>query len=70
MKISITLNGVERILACEPHESLKAVLRREGYYSVRFGSETGETGAAGVLVDGQLVCQESFDFDFDEDGID
>ena len=27
------------------------MLRREGFYSVRFGSETGETGAAAVLVD-------------------
>ena len=31
------------------------VLRREGFYSVRFGSDTGETGAAAVLLDGQLI---------------
>ncbi|MGI9649037.1 MAG: 2Fe-2S iron-sulfur cluster-binding protein, partial [Acidimicrobiia bacterium] len=58
MKITIRLNGVERRLACEPHESLKTVLRREGYYSVRFGSESGETGAAAVLVDGKLMSAE------------
>jgi putative selenate reductase molybdopterin-binding subunit len=58
MKIHITINGVERTFACEPHESLKTVLRREGYYSVRFGSETGETGASAVLVDGRLVSTE------------
>jgi putative selenate reductase molybdopterin-binding subunit len=34
------------------------VLRRAGYYSVRFGSDTGETGAAAVLVDGTLVSSE------------
>ncbi|MBT8217169.1 MAG: molybdopterin-dependent oxidoreductase [Acidimicrobiia bacterium] len=58
MKITLKLNGIERTFACEPHESLKTVLRREGYYSVRFGSETGETGAAAVLVDGALVSAE------------
>ncbi|NNJ46738.1 MAG: (2Fe-2S)-binding protein, partial [Acidimicrobiia bacterium] len=58
MKITITINGVERTVACEPHESLKTVLRREGYYSVRFGSETGETGASAVLIDGRLVSTE------------
>ncbi len=58
MKTTLTVNGVERTFACEPHESLKTVLRREGYYSVRFGSETGETGAAAVLVDGALVSAE------------
>ena len=31
------------------------MLRREGCFSVRFGSETGETGAAAVLLDGRLV---------------
>jgi putative selenate reductase molybdopterin-binding subunit len=58
MKITLTLNGIERTFACEPHESLRAVLRREGYFSVRFGAETGETGAAAVLVDGTLVSAE------------
>ncbi|HSF86017.1 MAG TPA: molybdopterin cofactor-binding domain-containing protein [Acidimicrobiia bacterium] len=58
MKIELTLNGVRRILECEPHESLRVVLRREGMFSVRFGSETGETGAAAVLLDGRLVSAE------------
>ncbi|MCH8991938.1 MAG: molybdopterin-dependent oxidoreductase, partial [Acidobacteria bacterium] len=33
-------------------------LRREGFYSVRFGSDTGETGAAAVLMDGRLVSSD------------
>ena len=53
--IHVTLNGASRDLACEPGETLLPVLRREGLTSVRFGSETGETGAAGVLLDGRLV---------------
>ncbi len=55
MTITLTINGTERHLACEPHESLRTVLRRAGFHSVRFGSGTGETGAAAVLVDGRLV---------------
>src|SRR5581483_4207475 len=47
-----------RRVACEPGESLLAVLRRQGCFSVRFGSETGETGAAAVLIDGRLVSAE------------
>ncbi|MGA2530156.1 MAG: molybdopterin cofactor-binding domain-containing protein [Acidimicrobiales bacterium] len=53
--IHITLNAKSREIVCAPGESLLSVLRREGLTSVRFGSETGETGAAGVLLDGRLV---------------
>ncbi len=55
MTITLTINGAERSFECAPHESLRTVLRREGYYSVRFGSDTGETGAAAVLLDGRLI---------------
>jgi putative selenate reductase molybdopterin-binding subunit len=55
MTITLTINGTRRSLTCEPHESLRTVLRRAGLHSVRFGSDTGETGAAAVLVDGRLV---------------
>ncbi|MCL1587586.1 MAG: molybdopterin-dependent oxidoreductase [Actinomycetia bacterium] len=58
MTITLTINGTQRSLECEPHESLLTVLRRAGYRSVRFGSNTGETGAAAVLVDGQLVSSD------------
>ncbi|MEN8239824.1 MAG: molybdopterin cofactor-binding domain-containing protein, partial [Actinomycetota bacterium] len=55
MNVTLAINGTPRTLECEPHESLRTVLRRAGYYSVRFGSETGETGAAAILMDGRLV---------------
>ena len=58
MKITLVINGDTTELVCAPHESLMSVLRREGFYSVRFGSETGETGAAAVLVDGRLVSSD------------
>jgi putative selenate reductase molybdopterin-binding subunit len=55
MEIELTLNGVVRRRECAPGETLRALLRREGCFSVRFGSGTGETGAAAVLLDGRLV---------------
>jgi len=55
MNVTLTINGDDRALACAPHESLRTVLRRAGYHSVRFGSSTGETGAAAVLLDGRLI---------------
>ncbi|RME81714.1 MAG: (2Fe-2S)-binding protein, partial [Caldilineae bacterium] len=55
MQIHVTINGEEKTFSCRPHETLMRVLRREGYYSVRYGSDTGETGAAAVLLDGRLV---------------
>jgi len=53
--VHLRLNGVDRRFACEPGDTLLSLLRRDGCFSVRFGSETGETGAAAVLVDGRLA---------------
>ncbi len=58
MNVTLTLNGSPTVCECEPHESLRSVLRRQGLFSVRFGAETGETGADAVLVDGRLVSSE------------
>ena len=55
MDINLILNGASRRISCAPGDTLLAVLRREGCFSVRYGSGTGETGAAAVLVDGRLV---------------
>ena len=56
MDIELTLNGVPQQVTCAAGDSLLTVLRRLGCFSVRFGSATGETGAAAVLVDGRLVA--------------
>lgn len=58
MEIHVTINGAKKSLRCEPGESLMRVLRREGYHSVRYGSDTGETGAAAILLDGRLVSSD------------
>lgn len=55
MEIHLTINGQEKSFNCQPHETLLRVLRQEGYFSVRFGSGSGETGASAILLDGKLV---------------
>ena len=52
MELELSINGVIKSLEVAPQESLQTVLRREGYYSVKHGCETGECGACTVLVDG------------------
>ncbi|MGI9528310.1 MAG: molybdopterin cofactor-binding domain-containing protein, partial [Acidimicrobiia bacterium] len=59
MTVDLNINGEARTLECLPHESLRTVLRRAGYHSVRFGSDTGETGASAVLVNGRLVAADT-----------
>jgi len=55
MRVSVLLNGQPQALECEPHESLMAVLRRHGLWSVKHGCETGECGACSVLVDDRIM---------------
>ena len=58
MKVSLRLNGVARKFECDVHDTLLTLLRREGMVSVRFGSTSGETGAAAVLIDGRLASSD------------
>ena len=46
--IQIDLNGQPTELSVHAHETLLRVLRREGLFSVKYGSDTGETGAAAL----------------------
>ncbi len=55
MDVNFILNGAPQRITCAPGDSLLTVLRRAGCFSVRYGSDTGETGAAAVLLDGRLV---------------
>ncbi len=52
MELELNMNGVIKSLDVTPNESLLTVLRREGYFSVKHGCESGECGACTVLVDG------------------
>ena len=55
MKISFTLNEKNLTVDVELYETLLHLLRRKGMISVRYGSDTGETGASAVLINGNLV---------------
>ncbi len=56
--ITIELNGEDVETEAAPHETLFTVLRRLGMFSVKYGSATGETGAAAVLLDGVLTSSD------------
>ncbi len=53
MQIDVTINGEEQTWDIQPHERLLRVLRREGYFSVKFGDEDGISGCDVVLLDGK-----------------
>ncbi|GAB4308246.1 MAG: molybdopterin-dependent oxidoreductase [Phototrophicales bacterium] len=55
MQIHVTINGEKRTLTIAPHERLLRVLRREAYFSVKFGDEHGLAGSDTVLLDGEPV---------------
>lgn len=54
MKITLTLNGERHEFEIDLHETLYHLLRRHGYYSVKFGSEDGTDGYSTVLVNGRI----------------
>ncbi len=55
MTIDLTINGRSQTLPAHPTDTLLNVLRNTGYFSVRFGSHDGRTGASAILIDGKLV---------------
>lgn len=55
MELRLTINGELKTWAIAPGEILLDVLRREGYFGVKRGCETGECGACTILLDGKPV---------------
>ena len=55
MELHLTINGEARVWSIAPGDLLLDVLRREGYFGVKRGCETGECGACTVLLDGRPV---------------
>ena len=53
--IHVTVNGEARAWRAQPGDLLLDVLRREGFWGVKRGCETGECGACAVLLDGEPV---------------
>ena len=55
MELRLTVNGKPQSWTIKPGELLLDVLRREGYFGVKRGCETGECGACTVLLHGRPV---------------
>ena len=55
MELRFTLNGEANEWTTAPGEILLDALRREGYWGVKRGCETGECGACTILLDGKPV---------------
>ncbi|MDR2530894.1 MAG: molybdopterin-dependent oxidoreductase [Oscillospiraceae bacterium] len=55
-RISLTINGVERFVVCDPeNDSLATALRRHGLTGVKVGCGTGVCGACSVILNGKVV---------------
>lgn len=59
MSVTLFINGQEEEIQAATNDNLRDALRKAGYVSVRFGSHTGETGAAAILVDGRLMSADT-----------
>lgn len=58
MTLTLNINGRDQVIDALPTDTLLHTLRRAGYFSVRFGSDSGETGAAAIILDGRLVSSD------------
>jgi len=54
-RVDLTVNGQPRHAEGEARTTLLEMLRREGFWGVKHGCETGECGACAVLLDGRPV---------------
>ena len=54
-QLGLEVNGEPKHWTIAPGDLLLDVLRREGYFGVKRGCETGECGACTVLVDGKPI---------------
>ena len=55
LRIRVTVNGEAKDWTVAPGDLLLDVLRREGFWGVKKGCETGECGACAVLLDGEPI---------------
>jgi putative selenate reductase molybdopterin-binding subunit len=56
MRLNLKINGKNLEVEAGVHETLLRVLRREGFFGVKHGCETGECGSCAVLLDGKPVA--------------
>ena len=55
VNLTMTINGVPRVIACNPADMLCDVLRSAGYTEVKKGCDTGNCGVCTVWLDGVAV---------------
>ena len=55
MQLDLKVNGESKHWTIAPGDLLLDVLRREGYFGVKRGCESGECGACTVLVNGKPI---------------
>ena len=55
MNIKLSINSNSHEIDSVPSETLLSVVRRLGYFGVKFGDEQGLSGADTVLLDGKPV---------------
>jgi len=55
MKINLMINGYSNEFSISPEVTLFSLLRKAGYYSIKFGDEDGLSGVDTVLLDGEPV---------------
>ncbi|MCL5612014.1 MAG: (2Fe-2S)-binding protein, partial [Chloroflexi bacterium] len=55
MRLNLIINGTTHEVNSAPSETLLSVVRRLGYYGVKFGDEQGLTGSDTVLLDGKPI---------------
>jgi putative selenate reductase molybdopterin-binding subunit len=59
MNTILNINKLDTKVDSLPTDILRNALRQAGYFSVRYGSDSGETGAAAILLDGRLVSSDT-----------
>ncbi len=59
MSLILHINGHDEEINAQSYDVLRDALRNAGYMSVRFGSHSGETGAAAILLDGRLMSADT-----------
>lgn len=55
MRVDININGQDQHFEIHPGTLLLELLRQNGYHSVKYSDEAGDSGCDAVLVDGKLL---------------
>lgn len=55
MKVTLNINGEDKVLEIKPHDYILDVLRQVGLHSVRRGCETSSCSVCTILMDGKPI---------------